>query len=356
MSITYTFRRRDSRGFTTAGSGVTFTVAVGPRGPNLITDDTALGTLTAIADALFLLAGRSDGLKPRKITLAAIHRAILAAADAAGVRLAIGTDAAGDTRPPAAHTHPLSALTQSSATTGQVVAWSGSAWVPTTVTSGGASIGGAVTGGAATRVLFVGAGPVLAEDAGLTFDPATDTLTVGVSGASGLVFARGLLTNTDNVGGVRLTSPEVSLFPTTRIAWYATAGFNTTDAALGRAAGRVIGLTDGGSGGGTLRSIPLTWTVTGTVNNAAPGVARRYRLSGSSTPVVTGISISQVDGQEFFITNPNATAVQFNHQDAGSTAANRIICTGAANITLAQDEEAVVWYDATTSRFRMRKI
>jgi hypothetical protein len=136
------------------------------------------------------------------------------------------------------------------------------------------------------------------------------------------------------------------------------APYQTKDTGLGRSAPKVLELNNGtvGGAGGTLRSIPLTWTVTGTVNDANPGVARRYRLSGSSTPVVTGISISQVDGQEMYVCNPNATAVTFNHQAAGSTAANRIICTGAANITLNQDEEAVLWYDATTSRWRMRKI
>jgi hypothetical protein len=40
------------------------------------------------------------------------------------------------------HTHPLSDLTQSSATTGQVPTWSGTAWVPQTPSSGG---GGGVT-------------------------------------------------------------------------------------------------------------------------------------------------------------------------------------------------------------------
>jgi hypothetical protein len=46
------------------------------------------------------------------------------------------------TFPPSTHTHPLSALTQSSATSGQVVTWSGTAWVPTTPSGGG---GGGVT-------------------------------------------------------------------------------------------------------------------------------------------------------------------------------------------------------------------
>jgi hypothetical protein len=37
---------------------------------------------------------------------------------------------------PATHTHPLSQLTQSSATTGQVATWNGTAWVPQTASAG----------------------------------------------------------------------------------------------------------------------------------------------------------------------------------------------------------------------------
>jgi hypothetical protein len=40
----------------------------------------------------------------------------------------------------ASHTHPLSALTQSSATTGQVATWSGSAWAPATPSAGASSV------------------------------------------------------------------------------------------------------------------------------------------------------------------------------------------------------------------------
>jgi hypothetical protein len=57
------------------------------------------------------------------------------------------TDAVGssdsrltDARTPTSHTHALSAITQSGATTGQVVSWDGSAWVP--VTPSGTSGGG----------------------------------------------------------------------------------------------------------------------------------------------------------------------------------------------------------------------
>lgn len=44
-----------------------------------------------------------------------------------------------------AHTHPLGDLTQSSATTGQVPTWNGTAWVPQTPASGGGGGGGGVS-------------------------------------------------------------------------------------------------------------------------------------------------------------------------------------------------------------------
>jgi hypothetical protein len=40
---------------------------------------------------------------------------------------------------PASHTHPLSDISQSSATSGQVPSWNGTAWVPTTPSGGGSS-------------------------------------------------------------------------------------------------------------------------------------------------------------------------------------------------------------------------
>ena len=45
-----------------------------------------------------------------------------------------------ETFPPASHTHPLSDLTQSSATTGQVATWNGSAWVPEDPSGGGGGV------------------------------------------------------------------------------------------------------------------------------------------------------------------------------------------------------------------------
>ena len=67
-------------------------------------------------------------------------RAIITAADAAAQRTALGlgtaaTSATGDFAA-ASHTHTLSNLTQSGATTNQIIQWNGTAWVPVTFASG----------------------------------------------------------------------------------------------------------------------------------------------------------------------------------------------------------------------------
>ena len=56
-----------------------------------------------------------------------------------GTAVITGDSRLSDARTPTAHTHPLSDLTQSSATTGQVATWNGSAWVPVTPSAAGVS-------------------------------------------------------------------------------------------------------------------------------------------------------------------------------------------------------------------------
>jgi hypothetical protein len=74
----------------------------------------------------------SDLTSIAALTTTSYGRSVLTLADAVAARssfgLVIGTDIAAFS-----HTHPLSALTQSGATTGQVPQWNGTAWVPATV-------------------------------------------------------------------------------------------------------------------------------------------------------------------------------------------------------------------------------
>lgn len=133
----------------------------------------------------------------------------------------------------------------------------------------------------------------------------------------------------------------------------------TPDTALARASERVVGLTNGSTAGATLSSVPLTLSqITADQNNYFPFAARFYRLSSDATRTITGLVTGggQVNGQECEFWNVGGFNIVLAHQSASSTAANRFICTGGANITLAPDEIALLRYDATTSRWRVRKV
>lgn len=54
--------------------------------------------------------------------------------------------------------------------------------------AGGVAIGGAVSGGTATRIPFVGTGPVLADDDAFTYDPTAKKFTVGAPAGQRLEF------------------------------------------------------------------------------------------------------------------------------------------------------------------------
>jgi hypothetical protein len=84
-----------------------------------------------------------------------------------------------DARTPTSHTHPLSDLTQSSATTGQVPTWDGTAWAPATPSGGG---GTTVGTRAQLFTHFISSDPT-------TFTATTSggtSLTVGVTGKVGI--------------------------------------------------------------------------------------------------------------------------------------------------------------------------
>lgn len=97
--------------------------------------------------------------------------------------------------------------------------------------------------------------------------------------------------------------------------------------------------------------------ITSNQNDYNPGQSNYYRLSSDASRDITGWLVSQVAGQAVFsIVNVGSQNIVLKHQSASSTAANRFICKGAADITLAADEEAAMWYDGTTLRWRIHKV
>jgi hypothetical protein len=121
----------------------------------------------------------------------AAGKALLDDADAAAQRttLGLGTAATAATGDFAAvsHTHTLSNLTQSGATTGQVAQWNGTAWVPVTFTAG---IGGTLgaTDNALTRA--DGTGGSTAQGSGVTLDDSANLAATNWTVGSGVYSTR----------------------------------------------------------------------------------------------------------------------------------------------------------------------
>ena len=148
-------------------------------------------------------------------------KALLDDADAAAQRttLGLGTAATAETGDFAAasHTHALSNLTQSGATSGQIAQWNGTAWVPVTFTSG---IGGTLgsTDNALTRA--DGTGGSTAQGSGVSCDDSANlsatNWTVGSGVYSGRTFSkfssvgsdRALILSPTGTGFISVLTPD----------------------------------------------------------------------------------------------------------------------------------------------------
>lgn len=80
-----------------------------------------------------------------------------------------------------------------------------------------------------------------------------------------------------------------------------------------------------------------------------------FRWSSDASRDVTGLSISQEDGDIHLIVNVGSNNIVLKHQDANSTDVNRFLNSTAADITLAASQAADAIYDGTTQRWRVFK-
>lgn len=121
--------------YTAATSDFKATQAQAEAGTDNATWMTPLRTAQAIAE-LAATDWNSVSGKPATFPPATHQHAV---ADVNGLQVALDGKQAAGSYAAATHTHALSALTQSSATTGQVATWNGTAWVPQTASAGVAS-------------------------------------------------------------------------------------------------------------------------------------------------------------------------------------------------------------------------
>jgi hypothetical protein len=91
--------------------------------------------------------------------------------------------------------------------------------------------------------------------------------------------------------------------------------------------------------------------VANTDNFALTSTTRILRCSTDASRNLTGITGGE-SGRRLTLSNVGAQNLVLVH-DATSTAANRFLCPGSANLTINANDSADLWYDATSSRWRV---
>ncbi|KKK67740.1 hypothetical protein LCGC14_2951060, partial [marine sediment metagenome] len=92
----------------------------------------------------------------------------------------------------------------------------------------------------------------------------------------------------------------------------------------------------------------------GAIENALGGGGRSVLRM---TPNAGGTRVNGMAGQSanrvLLLINLGSDAVTIGHQDANGSAVQRFICPNAADLVLGNGENVWVWYDGTTSRWRV---
>jgi hypothetical protein len=106
-------------------------------------------------------------------------------------------------------------------------------------------------------------------------------------------------------------------------------------------------------GGIATRATSPAALAVGATNDYAIGAGTFFRVTPDAAgSAITGLT-GGVDGKYITIINLGAGTLSFTNQDAGSSAANRIITSTGATVTLNTNGRTTLIYDATTLRWRM---
>ena len=76
------------------------------------------------------------------------------------------------------------------------------------------------------------------------------------------------------------------------------------------------------------------------------------RLYSDAAWDITGLDIGQQDGRQLRFTNVGSFNITFKHESASSSAANRFLNNGSADLVLAPTDSVLYIYDTTSSRWR----
>ena len=87
-------------------------------------------------------------------------------------------------------------------------------------------------------------------------------------------------------------------------------------------------------------------------NNLSLGTGGIVRISSSAAVNVTGFAAT-TGGDARLLSNVGLYSITIKHSDAGSVAANRILCVGNADVEIPAGGSAVVYYDGVDSRWRV---
>lgn len=140
-----------------------------------------------------------------------------------------------------------------------------------------------------------------------------------------------------------------------------TISFGTSSTKLKAAGNGILDIqTENSNVGGTIRFVPTTAAqITADQNNySSGGISKYQRWSSDASRNVTGFvtSPAQVTGQEHVITNIGSNNIVLVNESGSSTAANRFTTNTGTDITLGANEMVLIWYDGTTSRWRVAKL
>lgn len=137
-----------------------------------------------------------------------------------------------------------------------------------------------------------------------------------------------------------------------------TGGNHIPIALLKKAATKVVSAEGASSTGATFRFIPTRATqITADRNNYAPGGTSWNQLwSSDASRTVTGLSLSQVDGQRHRVINIGSNDIVLANESGLSAPANLFLTSTGADVTLSAKQGADLVYDATQSRWLVFKL